>query len=95
MKHFLFIIIVIVIQFFTAKAWATCRCVCINGEVDAVCSSALDIKPICTLRICPLTPLSITPIQMPRIPPIGTSQCKQKQVYNEFTRKYEWREICY
>ena len=95
MKHLFFISIVIVTLLFASKAMATCECVCINGEMRAVCSSTLDIEPICPLTLCPRTPPSISPIQMPRIPPIGTSKCKQMQVYNELINDYEWREICY
>ena len=76
-------------------AMADCRCVCMNGDVRAVCSSSLDVEPICPPRICPITPLSVEPLQQPRVPPIGTSNCVQKQVYNEYTRMYEWKEVCY
>jgi hypothetical protein len=78
-----------------SNANAACQCVCINGEVRAVCSSTLDIEPICSPRVCPITPPSVEPIQRPRVPPIGTSRCVQKQIYNEYTRRYEWREVCY
>ena len=77
------------------QAMADCRCVCMEGEVRAVCSSTLDIEPICPPRICPITPPSVQPIQQPRVPPIGTKTCTQKQVHNEYTRRYEWKEVCY
>ena len=31
---------------FAAPARAGCQCVCMNGEVEAVCLSSLDIQPI-------------------------------------------------
>jgi len=74
---------------------ASCQCVCMDGQVRAVCSSTLDIEPICSPRICPMTTPSIEPIQRPRVPPLGTSKCVQKQIYNEDTRRYEWKEVCY
>jgi len=80
---------------FVSSLSASCRCACIEGEVRAVCSSSLDIEPICVLRICPITSPSIAPIQTPRVPPIGTSNCIQKQIYNENTGMYEWQEVCY
>jgi len=79
----------------SGNALADCRCVCMNGEVRAICSSSLDLEPICPPRICPITTPSIEPIQTPRVPPIGTSNCVQKHVYNEYTRRYEWKEVCY
>jgi hypothetical protein len=81
--------------FASFSALADCRCVCMNGDVQAVCSSSLDIEPICPPRVCPITPPSVEPIQQPRVPPIGTSNCVQRQVYNEYTRRYEWKEVCY
>ena len=79
----------------TYKADAACNCVCINGEVRAVCSSTLDIEPICSSRVCPIVSPSVEPIQRPRVPPVGTTNCVQKQIYNERTRRYEWKEVCY
>jgi hypothetical protein len=77
------------------SANAECRCVCMNGSVDVVCTSTFDLKPICPPRVCPNTPPSLTPLEKPRLPPIGTSKCVQKQIFNERTRRYEWREVCY
>jgi len=73
---------------------AACECVCLNGEVQAICDSTLDIRPICPPRICPIVTPSIPPIDTPRIPPIGTKECKNEQVYNEQSRRYEWQRIC-
>jgi hypothetical protein len=82
--------------FITIKsANAGCRCVCMNGRVEAVCTNALDLKPICPPRVCQNPPPSIAPLEKPRLPPIGTSKCVQKQIFNERTRRYEWREVCY
>lgn len=80
---------------FIGEADAACQCVCMDGEVQAVCTSALDIEPICAPRICPIVPPAIEPIQKPRVPPIGTSKCVQKLIYNDQTKKYEWQEVCY
>ena len=73
---------------------ADCVCTCVNGEVTALCSSSLDIAPICAPRICPLTPPSIAPIQSPKISPLGTTSCRQMQVLNAYTLRYEWKRVC-
>ena len=75
-------------------AEASCVCRCVNGEMRALCSSSLDIAPICPPTICPITPPSIAPIQTPRVPPVGTTACRQVQVFNQRTGQYEWREVC-
>ena len=95
MKTFITIAVAFFLIILACNVNAGCRCVCVNGEARAVCTSTLDIKPICPPRICPMTPPSIAPIQKPYIPPIGTKKCVQKQIYNEYTRQYEWKEVCY
>lgn len=96
MKQVIAIIFLLVnLSVATNVALADCQCVCMNGEVRAICSNSLDIEPICPPRVCPITPPSVEPIQIPRVPPIGTTSCVQKQVYNEYTRRYEWKEVCY
>jgi len=95
MKYFIGSTSILALLFFSGFAYADCQCVCLDGEVRALCTSSLDIEPICAPRICPITPPSIAPIEPPRIPPIGTTNCVQKQVYNEYTHQYEWQEVCF
>jgi hypothetical protein len=75
-------------------ASAKCKCVCINGQVQPVCSSSLDLAPICAPRLCPMVPPAIKPLKMPTLPPLGTKKCRQVQVYNNYKGKYEWRTVC-
>ena len=75
-----------------SPANAACQCVCMNGEVEAVCSSSLDLQPICPPRICPIVPPAVRPIDPPRVPPVGASTCRSEQVWNG--EQYEWVEIC-
>ena len=82
----------LVAVFVAAPARAGCQCVCMNGEVEAVCSSSLDIQPICAPRICPIVQPAVRPIDPPRIPPIGASRCRSEQVWTG--QKYQWVEIC-
>ncbi len=79
---------------FATQAVAACRCMCIDGEVRPICSSSIDLPPICAPRICPIKPPSVEPINPPRVPPIGTKKCTMKQVYNEYTQRYEWKQLC-
>lgn len=80
--------------FASAAADAACVCRCMNGENQPLCSSSLDVQPICPPRACPVEPASIAPIQRPTVPPIGTTDCRQQQVLNPYTGRYEWRTIC-
>jgi hypothetical protein len=66
----------------------------VNGEVVPICRNAIDLEPICAPRVCPIVPPAIQPIPRPIVPPIGTKTCQPEQVYNEYTRRYEWKTVC-
>jgi hypothetical protein len=75
-------------------AAASCHCECVNGEVVPLCSSSIDLEPICPPRICPIVPPAVAPIPRPMIPPIGTTSCSPEEVFNPFTRRYEFKTVC-
>ena len=89
-----FLSVLVFLSFILNQAQAGCSCQCVNGQVRALCSSAIDIKPICSPRVCPITPPSVKPIDTPSIPPIGTKVCTNMQVYNDVTFQYEWKKVC-
>ena len=76
-----------------ARAEASCACQCVDGEVQPLCGSALDIPPICPPRICPIAAPSIAPIRLPTIPPLGTSSCRQARVC-DFDGDCRWQQVC-
>lgn len=78
----------------TDDAEASCQCTCINGQVRPVCTSSIDLPPICSPGICPIVPPSIKPIATPIVPPIGTRSCRLEQVMDPSTRRYEWKQVC-
>ena len=94
MKNLFKVTAVLLLVMLGGAAQAGCECQCVSGEVRAICSSTLDVRPVCAPRVCPITQPSVQPIATPQVPPVGTKSCSQKQVYNEKTRQYEWREIC-
>jgi hypothetical protein len=62
--------------------------------VQPLCSSSIDVPPVCAATFCAVAPPSIAPIQVPVIPPPGASDCVSRQVLNPATKRYEWRTIC-
>jgi hypothetical protein len=38
----------------TSQARAECTCQCVNGRMQPLCSSSLDLPPICPPAICPI-----------------------------------------
>lgn len=59
---------------------STCkRVTCIHGGLRGVAKLA-GTEGYASVRI--------------RVPPVGTKNCTMKQVYNEQTKKYEWKSTC-
>lgn len=90
------LLVIALVATFTAPttAHARCECRCVNGQMVPLCDRAIELPPICPPRICPLVPPRVRPIDPPRIPPIGTQECRSEQVYNHYTRQYEWEQVC-
>ena len=82
------------IGFFSSSVEAACVCRCVNGEVRAICSSTLDLPPICSPQLCPLVPPSLPPLEPLKLPPLGTTECRMVQVLNPRTNQYEWQRVC-
>ena len=78
----------------TTESQAACVCRCIDGEMQPLCESSVDVPPICPVTVCAMVPPAVRPIQPLGLPPLGTSQCSQRQVLNPATRQYEWRSVC-
>lgn len=58
-----------------------------------VCDSPIDIPAIPMPSISPIPPPSITPIPQPVVPPIGTTQCRQAYLCDNFGR-CTWQTVC-
>ncbi len=76
------------------NANAACVCRCVNGVMQSLCSSSIDLRPICPTRVCPITLPRLAPLPAPKLPPLGTTSCRQAQVLNPYTGQYEWRRVC-
>ena len=86
--------LMMVLALCTEQATAGCVCRCMNGDNVPLCSSSLDLPPICPPRVCPIAPPAVEPLAPLRLPPLGTSDCRQQQVLNPYTGRYEWRTVC-
>jgi hypothetical protein len=86
--------LLLTVEFFTAESRAACACRCVDGAMQPLCDSSIDLPPICPLAGCAIPPASIKPIQPLAIPPLGTSQCSPHQVLNPNSGQYEWRSVC-
>ena len=78
----------------SVPAEAGCVCRCVNGNMQPICSSTLDIPPICPARVCSVSPSRVEPVPSTALPPSGTTSCRQVQVKNPYTGQYEWKRVC-
>jgi hypothetical protein len=78
----------------SVNASAACVCRCVNGHMQPICTSALDIPPICPPTVCQIVPPSVAPVPIPMVPPVGATYCSPQQVLNPYTGRYEWRTVC-
>jgi hypothetical protein len=72
---------------------ASCVCACVDGHMQPICQSAIDLPPLCPLALCPLVQLSIAPLPPLTLPPLGTSQCRQARVCDR-SGECLWRPVC-
>jgi hypothetical protein len=77
-----------------ARAEADCVCRCVDGAVEAICTRAIDVRPLCQPAVCPVVPPRVAPVNPPTVPPPGTAGCRPEQVLNPATGRYEWRQLC-
>jgi hypothetical protein len=89
-----FVIILLLFLAPARAAHAACECRCVDGQMQAVCASAIDLPRVCSVALCPIVPPAISPLERPQLPPLGTSSCRQEQVLDPATRRYEWRALC-
>lgn len=47
MNRIAFLIALSVVFVYQSSAATSCKCACVNGKVTALCTSALDIQPMC------------------------------------------------
>ncbi len=76
-----------------SAANAACTCQCVDGQMQPLCESAIDLPPICPATICPIAPPSMAPLKPPVLPPLGTSQCRQAQVCDS-VGNCQWQQVC-
>ena len=71
---------------------AACRCVCVDGKKQNVCSSKADLRRSC-IGLCPLSSKS-SKSNSPGLKPIGTKKCKMSKVWNSKKTYYKWEKLC-
>jgi len=78
----------------TVGAHAACVCRCVDGQMQPLCESTIDMPLVCPATLCAQPLPSIKPIQPPVLPPVGATRCSPRQVLDPASGNYEWRSVC-
>jgi hypothetical protein len=79
--------------FMSLHARAACTCQCVDGQIQPLCGSAIDLPPICPPALCGPAAPSIAPINPPTVAPLGTSACRQARLCDQFGN-CRWQQVC-
>lgn len=80
--------------YLTATSHAECVCRCVDGQMQPICESTIDLRPLCPVMVCALPLPQSKPIQPPVLPPLGTTKCTPRQVLDPDAGQYEWQSVC-
>ena len=89
----LLVVALLIVFFFPYKANASCRCACLDGKNQSICTSVYEFKN-CPVMTCPFERNSYQPLPSQKLKPYGTTSCRQAQVWNSWTGRYEWERVC-
>jgi hypothetical protein len=80
---------------FAGEASADYVCQCVNGELAAIYSGNVSVKPVCAPRTCPAPTESLSMARNLQVSAQGGgSDCKPVQVMDTISGKYEWKVLC-
>lgn len=80
----------------SSYASAACKCSCVEGQIEAVCSLPSELPPVCAPRACTAKPLHAALIAADKTPAgtPATRQCHETQVLNPQTGAYVSKQVC-
>jgi hypothetical protein len=76
-----------------SPAQANCTCQCVNGRMQPLCDSSIDLPPLCPPIVCPIATPSVAPISPPTLPPLGTTSCQQARLCDPYGN-CRWQSVC-
>jgi hypothetical protein len=77
-------------------ASAACKCSCVEGQIEAVCSLPTELPPVCAPRACTAKPLHTALVAADKTAaatPVAR-QCHETQVLNPQTGAYVSKQVC-
>jgi hypothetical protein len=84
----------VMVASFSTYASASCRCSCVNAQIEAVCTLPSDLPPVCAPRACTAKAPAATLVNQTRVGPNATKQCRETFVLNPQTGSYISKQVC-
>ena len=80
----------------SSYASAACKCSCVEGQIEAVCSLPTELPPVCAPRACTVKPSRAALIAADKSPSAtpASRQCHETQVLNPQTGAYVSKQVC-
>jgi hypothetical protein len=80
----------------STDASAACKCSCVEGQIEAVCSLPTELPPVCAPRACTAKPLHAALVAADKAPAATqvARQCHETQVLNPQTGAYVAKQVC-
>ena len=80
----------------SSYASAACKCSCVDGQIEAVCSLPTELPPVCAPRACSAKPLRASLIAADKTPAPtpAARQGHETQVLNPQTGAYVSKQVC-
>ena len=93
MSWILMLLVILLDLLWVAPARAACLCQCVDGEMQPLCESTIDLKPICPRAVCFPPPPSLAPLNPATLPPLGATACRQAQLCDSYGN-CRWQQVC-
>lgn len=94
MKRVAKLLAAVMVASLSTYASAACRCSCVNGQIEAVCTLPSELPPVCAPRACTVKAPGATLVNQSRVAANTTKQCHETQVLNPQTGSYVSKQVC-
>jgi hypothetical protein len=75
-------------------ASAACKCSCVGGQIEPVCSTNAELPPACSARTCTVKPTRASLVSLDKSDLSNKGQCQETLVLNPQTGAYVPKKVC-
>ena len=75
-------------------ASAACKCSCVDGQIEPVCSTTSELPPACSARACTVKPTRASLVSLDKPDLSSKGQCHESLVLNPQTGAYVPKKVC-